>query len=570
MSKSCFSCVLLILDIEGFGSLSHNDLMQVSLRQRLYRLVEQTLGAIGIEPEQVLALHDLGDGVLVAFDDAVSPGRLLDQGISELAAGLAYDNHAVPSSMTRLRLRAAVHQGTLVQDLHGYTGQTLTHAFRLLDAEVVRTILGAAQATELLVIVSDQTYQQLVAGIGRTVRDFQPVWVTHKETTTRAWVHLAGMQLQPRLLALLRATDTSMATTYGLDGESAVRRREVLALSGTLMGGATLEVLVGERRPSLADGLAAQRVARRLHRLAESLPARRADGALERHARAVDRLAHRAGNPRVRAALLRALIHTQVHGGFVAAFDLGDQRTAQARFRVALRAAEQLEDPVLAGLVCFRMSAAARSSDRFVEALELAEAGAALVGREDAALRAALQLAVAHAHDRMGQASEALHAIDVGQVLVANSELPPSPWTRVDAARFAGGRGTVEASLGRLGAATHSLQTSIDAYPLGNGHRGLLMTYMAKVRFAQDAPEQAACLATEALGIAQSLGSRGRLAAFNMLRPDLRRYGHLTVVRELADRLRLAKLGTRAVAADQRGPLGASPLPAGGWTIPTA
>jgi hypothetical protein len=539
MGKAWQSCVLLIVDIEGFGSLTRDDLVQVLLRRRLYQLVDHALAAGGVELEQILALHDLGDGVLVVLDRTVSLHRLLDRGISELTARLAHNDRAtVPSSM-RLRLRLAVHQGPLVRDVHGYTGQTLTHAFRLVDAEVVRAVFRAAHEAGLVVVVSDQAHQRLLTGAGRAMGGFQPVWVSNKETTARAWLHLAGVPVQPRLERLLQAADTSMATTSSLEGDDAVRRREVLALSGTLMGSATLELLVGERRPSLADGLVAERVARRLHRLAESIPARRVDGALDRHARAVDRLARRAEDPRVRAALLRALIHTQAHGGFVAAFDLGDQRKAQARFRVALRAAEQLEDPVLAGLVCFRMSAAARSTDRFAEALELAVAGAALVDLADPALRAALQLAVAHAHDRMGESTAALHAIDAGQVLVADPELPPSPWTRVDADRFAGGRGTVEAGLGRLDAAGLSLQTGIDACSLGYGHRGLMLTHLAKVRFAQDAPEQAARLAIEALGIARALGSRSRRAALDMLRPDLRRYRHLSVVRELADRLRL-------------------------------
>lgn len=541
MGTAWQSHVVLVVDVEGSGSLVSSDQMQVLLRRRLYRLVECALGAAGIESAQILVLRDLGDGVLVVLDQTVPPDRLLAQGIAMLATGLAHDNQADASFRARLRLRVAVHQGPLVQDAHGYAGQTLTHAFRLLDAEVVRVVLRASRDAELVVIVSDRTHQALLQRGRATARTFQPVWVAHKETTAKAWLHLPGVKPQPRLERVLRTADDDTTSTHVVEGADTVRRREALVLSGTLMGSATLELLVGERRLSVADGLVAQRVARRLHQLAESVPVRRIDGALQRHADAVDRLARDARDPRVRAALLRALIHTQAHGGFVAAFDLGDQRRARARFRVALRAADQLGDPVLAGFVCHRMSGAARSGHRFAEALELAQAGAALVDTADPALRAALQLAVAHAHDRMGQGTEALLALDAGQALVTGQEPSRSPWTRVDATRFAGGRGTVEAGLGLLDHASASLATTVDAYPLGNGHRGLMLTHLAKVRFAQDAPEQAARLATEALGVARALGSRNRLAALNMLRPDLRRYRHLAVVRELADQLRLAK-----------------------------
>jgi tetratricopeptide (TPR) repeat protein len=532
---------VLVIDVEGFGLLADSDRKQVLVRQRLHRALQRTLAAIGVEPEQVLALTDLGDGALVVLDHTVASGRLLGMGIAELVAALADDDHPLGPANSQLRLRVAVHHGPLVRDAHGYTGQTLTLAFRLLDAELGRVVLGTVPTAALVVLASEAAYQDLLTSGDVTADLFEPVWVAHKETTTRAWLYLPGVRPQPRVGQLLRAAGSLRTISDSEKGADTVRRREALALSGTLMGGATLELLVADRRVDVADGLAAERVARRLHQLAESMPARRVDGALQRHADAVDRLARRTVNPRARAALLRALVQTQSYGGFVAAFDLGDQRKAQGRFRVALRAADQLGDPVLAALVCFRMSGAARSAGRFTEALELARTGAGLVDRADPALRAALQLATAHAHDRLGQDTEALRALEIGQALVDDPKLPRSPWTRVDAVRFAGGRGTVEAGLGRLDLAAAALTTTIEAYPPGNGHRGLLLAHLAKVHFAQEAPERAIVLATEALGVARSLGSRHRLAALGMLWPDLRRYRHLAVARELADQLRAPK-----------------------------
>src|SRR5574341_607979 len=440
---------VLAIDIEGFGLLADSDRKQVLVRQRMHRVLQRALAAIGVEPAQVVALRDLGDGALIVLDQSVPRGRLLGAGIAELAAALADDHRESGPADGRLRLRVAVHHGPLVRDAHGYAGQTLTHAFRLLDAEVVRVVLGAVTTATLVVIASAATYQDLLAHGEVTADPFQPVWVAHKETTTRAWLRLPGVRPQPGVSQVLPAAGSRGTVHHGEQAADAVRRREALALSGTLMGGATLALLVAERRVDAADELVAERVARRLHQLAESMPARRIDGALQRHADAVDRLARRTTQPGVRAALLRALVQTQSSGGFVAAFDLSDQRSARIRFRVALRAADQLGDPVLAALVCFRMSGAARSGGRFAEALELARAGAGLVDRADPALRAALQLAIAHAHDQLGQTAQALRALDIGQALVDDPGLPRSPWTRVDAVRFAGGRGIVEAGLGR-------------------------------------------------------------------------------------------------------------------------
>jgi hypothetical protein len=141
---------------------------------------------------------------------------------------------------------------------------------------------------------------------------------------------------------------------------------------------------------------------------------------------------------------------------------------------------------------------AARHAGHPHQALELAQAAICLVGDADKVLQAALRMSIAFAHDSLGQARAALRALDVGQQLLDDPRLAPSPWSGMDPARFMGMRGLTEAVCGRLEHATASLRIGIDACPAGNGHRGVLLAPLARVRFAQEDPEQAAQHASEA------------------------------------------------------------------------
>jgi hypothetical protein len=334
MSPAWRSCLLLVMDIEQFAAPTRDDPARLTLRQRLYKLAEHSLTATGSVSRQVLARRDLGDGLLVVLHPSVSARRLLHQGISELSRGLTHHNRAA-SPAARLRLRLAVHQGQLIQDAHGFTSQALTHAFRLVDAEMVRAALRAVRTAELVVVISDRVHQSLAGqdpGGG-----WQAVWLANKETTTRCWIRLPGIEPQPLLSRLLKMADPLPAHANGEDEADVVRRRELLTYSGTLTGSIGLDVLVGHGRPSMMDAIVAQRVSQRLHSVDESIPVAQIHAGLARHAAAVDWVARRAEDPQVRAGLLRALALTQAIRGFVAVYDRGDHRRATVCARAAQR-----------------------------------------------------------------------------------------------------------------------------------------------------------------------------------------------------------------------------------------
>jgi PAS domain-containing protein len=183
---------ILALDIQGFGRLDRSNPARVRMRTGLHRILQNALTAAGIHPERA-EQSEYGDGVLVLLDPQISKARLLHPLLPRLVSGLARYNRAAPDG-ERLRLRVVVHAGELLRDGYGMTGEDLVLAFRLLDSDLVRTRLAQTDE-DLVLVVSDLIYQGIVkhgyGGIDPGV--FQPSWITAKETSARAWLHLPSI-----------------------------------------------------------------------------------------------------------------------------------------------------------------------------------------------------------------------------------------------------------------------------------------------------------------------------------------------------------------------------------------
>jgi PAS domain S-box-containing protein len=213
---------ILALDIQGFGRLDRSNPARVRMRTGLHRILQNALTAAGIHPESA-EQSEYGDGILVLLDPQISKARLLYPFLPRLVSGLGQYNGAAPDG-ERLRLRVVVHAGELLRDGYGMTGEDLVLAFRLLDSDLVRARLAQA-GEDLVLVVSDLIYQGVVkhgyGGIDPGV--FQPRWITAKETSARAWLHLPGTDRHdvasapaPRTVASHSLTATSRPMSSAL------------------------------------------------------------------------------------------------------------------------------------------------------------------------------------------------------------------------------------------------------------------------------------------------------------------------------------------------------------------
>src|SRR5262245_6622121 len=197
---------ILVLDIEGFGGPDRSDPTRAHHRAVLHQLLDWALEAAGLGTQQLEARAALGDGVLLVAGAEIPTARLLHPLIPEFVTSLA-EAKGAGISASRLRLRAVVHAGEVVQDTHGHTGHTINHAFRLINAAPVRAALRGDPGADLVVAVSENVWDGIVkhgyAGIDPS--GYHAVRIRAKETRARAWLCL------PRQPSREAAAPTSLA-----------------------------------------------------------------------------------------------------------------------------------------------------------------------------------------------------------------------------------------------------------------------------------------------------------------------------------------------------------------------
>ncbi|WP_433467654.1 hypothetical protein [Spirillospora sp. CA-128828] len=193
---SGLNCSVLFCDVAGFGDPSRDDDDRRVVRDVTYGVLLSALDASGVASAD-LYREDRGDGALVVVSPAVPTASLVDPLAGHLAAALRGHNYRA-SHAVRVQLRVALHVGPVIPDAEGLGGQVIIQTARLLEAPVLKTALAASGA-DLGFIVSPFVYDAFVAHLHGPIdpRAFERVSVTVKETTTDAWMYLAGAGDRP-------------------------------------------------------------------------------------------------------------------------------------------------------------------------------------------------------------------------------------------------------------------------------------------------------------------------------------------------------------------------------------
>jgi hypothetical protein len=184
--------IILITDIEDFDGKHRDDAIRAELRIRLRQLLTCALSETGIRNAEY-RMRTTGDGWLVTIDPLVGKPRVLGPVVDRLAVGLRKQNRR-PDLARQLRVRLVIHAGDLLVASDGeLVGAELNFAFRLLDAQQLRTLLKQASGP-LVTCASDALYRQVVAQRheGLDPADFEPVWLIHKKTRALGWVRAPG------------------------------------------------------------------------------------------------------------------------------------------------------------------------------------------------------------------------------------------------------------------------------------------------------------------------------------------------------------------------------------------
>lgn len=177
---------LAAVDIEGSSRLDAEQ--QVRRQRDLARVLNLAARRAGMDRSAWLReVH--GDGELAVLPTGTDGALLVERYPRELAAALAKLN-SEGASRPRLRLRLALHHGTLIAGYPGITGPAPIEVSRLLYSDVLRNELARRTDQDLALIVSEQVYDGVVQirFPGLDPAEFAPVIIRAKGRQYRAYV----------------------------------------------------------------------------------------------------------------------------------------------------------------------------------------------------------------------------------------------------------------------------------------------------------------------------------------------------------------------------------------------
>lgn len=231
---------IVCVDVENFCDARRTDPDQAAVRAGMYGALRRALAASGVSWDNCYR-EDRGDGVLVLVPPAVPKSHLVTGFPPELAAALTVHNRA-HGPQARIRLRAALHAGEIRFDDHGVVGRSINLAFRLLEADAVKSALRGSRGV-LALIASDWFFHEVIRQEPAAAPEaYNAVRITVKETVAEAWIRLPDhLDAAPGEAAAgprsRREPEPAVSVPRQLPGavrDFVGRERELAALTGLL------------------------------------------------------------------------------------------------------------------------------------------------------------------------------------------------------------------------------------------------------------------------------------------------------------------------------------------------
>ncbi|GHJ54416.1 hypothetical protein Nm8I071_37230 [Nonomuraea sp. TT08I-71] len=177
--------LLLACDVEGFGQ------ADAGLQSRWQHAVRQILGdaasQVGLDSQR-WQRQCAGDGELAILPHGTSWRTVFEQLIGAVDRQLhEYNRYATDDA--RLRLRIAVHEGTVAGTSDGFAGQAAATVTRLVDAPPLQRALEEHPKASMAVAVSDPVFHEVTAGRSTEPDRYMRITVPQsKEATEDAWM----------------------------------------------------------------------------------------------------------------------------------------------------------------------------------------------------------------------------------------------------------------------------------------------------------------------------------------------------------------------------------------------
>ena len=152
--------LVLAVDVEKYSMRDARE--QLRAQNELQRILSAAARGVGLDQRQWYEQVS-GDGELVVLPEDVDVAVVVGDFTSCLEMILGeYNGRVIGGMRQRLRLRVALHHGTLTPGPFGPAGDAPIVVSRLLDARPLRRLLAEQQDRDLALIVSQSLYQDVV------------------------------------------------------------------------------------------------------------------------------------------------------------------------------------------------------------------------------------------------------------------------------------------------------------------------------------------------------------------------------------------------------------------------
>jgi hypothetical protein len=181
--------LLVAYDVEGYGGRGKR--LELATQQRLVDVLTYAFAEAKV-PSGAYEMQEQGDGglALLPTGDGVHEPRVVTTLIDALEGGLEQINEDLVAK-ARIRLRVALDEGVVHRAAHGFAGPAVTSVCRLRDAPVVKEMLKGSSG-DLVVVVADHLYRDVLAHERLRGPAFVQADVTAKELAARVWIYLSA------------------------------------------------------------------------------------------------------------------------------------------------------------------------------------------------------------------------------------------------------------------------------------------------------------------------------------------------------------------------------------------
>ncbi|GHH54201.1 hypothetical protein [Lentzea cavernae] len=181
---------IVVVDVAEFTRPDRTVADHLAVQRGLYDVVRAALTAAGATSDDCV-IEDRGDGALILIRPSVSKSELADKLPDRLAAEIRRHN-ATHSRAAQFTLRVALHAGDIRKNEHGWVGNAVVLACRILDSEEAKVALRSSDQL-VAFIASSYFYEEVISQDPASAPgSYRRIDVSVKSFEGHAWLRLHG------------------------------------------------------------------------------------------------------------------------------------------------------------------------------------------------------------------------------------------------------------------------------------------------------------------------------------------------------------------------------------------